>query len=99
MVCTTVSTAASIVGKWQIAAETASGIGCSFMVALVIMPKVPSDPMNKSVKLYPADDFLGPISIKKTCTLKMSSLNSIKVILGLHYTFMPQLTFILSTGI
>ena len=64
MVCTTVSTAASIVGKWQIAAETASGIGCSFMVALVIMPKVPSDPMNKSVKLYPADDFLGPISKK-----------------------------------
>ena len=60
MVCTTVSTAASIDGKWQIAAETDSGIGCSFMVAPVIMPSVPSDPINRSVKLYPADDFFGP---------------------------------------
>ena len=47
------------------AAETASGIGCNFMVAFVIIPNVPSDPMNKSVKLYPADDFLGPMDYKK----------------------------------
>ena len=35
------------------------------MVALVIIPNVPSEPINKSVKLYPADDFLGPIILKK----------------------------------
>ena len=30
------------------------------MVAPVMMPSVPSDPINRSVKLYPADDFFGP---------------------------------------
>ena len=42
-------------GEWLL---TASGIPYSRTVASVITPSVPSDPINRFVKLYPAADFL-----------------------------------------
>lgn len=37
---------------------TDSGIPYSLRVTFVIIPKVPSEPTNRFVKLYPADVFL-----------------------------------------
>ena len=45
-----VSTAAATLGKWQIAAEIASGNGYSFSVTSVITPSVPSLPTNRRVR-------------------------------------------------
>ena len=44
---------------------TISGIPWSFNVALVIIPKVPSDPTIKLVRLYPAEVFLKDMAIGK----------------------------------
>ena len=37
---------------------TASGMPCNLKVAMVINPRVPSEPTNRLVKLYPAELFL-----------------------------------------
>lgn len=35
-----------------------SGIGASLRVISVIIPRVPSEPVKRAVRLYPADDLL-----------------------------------------
>jgi hypothetical protein len=45
-------------GNPQIATPNAGGRAFRQTVAAVIIPSVPSEPMNSSVKLYPALDFL-----------------------------------------
>ena len=50
MIWIVVRTAASMLGKWQIAALTASGSGYSFSVTSVITPSVPSLPTNSRVR-------------------------------------------------
>ena len=50
MICMVVCTAASMLGKWQMAALTASGKGHSRRVISVITPSVPSLPTSRRVK-------------------------------------------------
>ena len=44
--------------KWHIPLIILSGIGFNFNCISVITPKVPSEPINNPVKLYPAEVFL-----------------------------------------
>lgn len=57
-ICTVLSTAAWTEGKEQMADTMDSGMPYRRSVVLVMMPKVPSDPTNRLVRLYPADVFL-----------------------------------------
>ena len=50
MVAITASQAARTLGKGQIAAATASGIGDSRNTSSVMMPSVPSEPTNSRVR-------------------------------------------------
>ena len=45
-----VATASCVLGNEQIAAEIASGIGRSRSVSSVMIPSVPSEPMNRCVR-------------------------------------------------
>lgn len=73
IVMTTVSTAAWTLGKLTTAAAVASGCACSRTVALVIIPRIPSEPTNKLVKLRPADDFFGRLSLPPVCKMLPSA--------------------------
>ena len=50
MIAITVSTASRRVGNWQVADDIASGMPCSRIWISVMMPSVPSDPMNRRVR-------------------------------------------------
>ena len=71
----TTSTALSIVGKSQTAAEIASGWPFNATVNSVIIPKVPSLPTNNLFKSYPADDFLAFVPVLIT----LPSANTISI--------------------
>ena len=43
--------------KWHMPLTIFSGIGCNLSLISVITPNVPSEPINKFVKLYPEDVF------------------------------------------
>lgn len=50
--------ASRIVGKVTTATLVSCGITASFRVISVTRPRVPSEPMKRFVRLYPADDLL-----------------------------------------
>lgn len=54
--------ASRMVGNVTTATLVSSGITVNFSVTSVTIPKVPSEPMNKLVKLYPAADLLRMVS-------------------------------------
>ncbi len=54
----TVLPAASSSLKWASTAARASGSGCIFNLALVMIPSVPSEPTINAVRSYPDADFM-----------------------------------------
>ena len=57
-----------------------SGIGESFKCTSVIIPKVPSEPPNKFVKLYPADVFLARVPVFIISPLAKITVNPITTV-------------------
>ena len=61
-----VATAASTLGSEHTADDTASGMGRRRRVSSVIMPSVPSEPMNRCVKSKPAEDLRARVPVWMT---------------------------------
>ena len=67
--------ASSTVANGQTPAAIASGIPASLSVISVMMPSVPSDPTNKRVRSYPADDFLARLAVLISSPLANTALS------------------------
>ena len=65
----TQSTASRRVGKAHTAADIASGVGCTRSVASQTSPSVPSEPMKRRVRSYPAEDLRARERVRTTCAV------------------------------